>query len=181
VLSVDTRTHDGQSITPIPGERHRAYPFVFDCPNPRTHGDLVCPTVAIVQVAAFPHEIELFESVAAFHAAQADRDTAFDLPSVIPAGLFAADGMSLRAAEAIVVMSGVVTETGLRHNDLTGHPFHWCRLQSDAGEYDLVIDPALANITPRVGGVATGLFWLSGRFVEYETRRGFFDRTRGVS
>ena len=43
-----------------------------------------------------------------------------------------------------------------------------------------MIDPALANIEPRVGGVATGLFWLSGRFIEYEKRRGFFDRTRGV-
>ena len=165
---------------PVPGDEHRAYPFVFDCPNPRVHGDLVCPTIATVQLAAFAHEIELFESIDSFHAAQAQRETKFALPSVIPAGLFSADGMSLRAAEAVVVMTGVVAETGLRRNEITGHTFHWCRLQSLAGEYDLVIDPALANIEPSVGSVATGLFWLSGRFIEYEKRRGFFDRTRGV-
>jgi hypothetical protein len=100
---------------------------------------------------------------------------------VIPAGIFATDGMSMRTAEAIVVMTGVVTETALRHNELTGNAFHWCRLQSLAGEYDLVIDPRLANIEPRVGAVATGLFWLSGRFVDYEKTRGFFDRPRGLA
>jgi len=166
---------------PEPGDEHRAYPFVFDCPNPRAHGDLRCPTTATVQVAAFAHEVELFPSVEDFEAAQAAREVKFELPSFIPAGLFSADGMSLRAAESVAVMTGVVKETARRHNDLTGDAFYWARLRSLAGEYDVVIDPALTPEPPQLGGVATGLFWLSGRFVGYEKGRGFFDRARGVA
>lgn len=158
---------------PEPGDEHRAYLFVFDCPNPRAHADLRCPAIATVQVAAFAHEIELFPSVEIFEAAQAEREVKFALPSFIPAGLFSADGMSMRAAESIAVMTGVVKETATRHNDLTGNAFHWARIQSLAGEYDVVVDPALAPEPPQVGGVATGLFWLSARFVDYAKGRGF--------
>ena len=168
---------------PEPGEEHRTFPFVFDCPNPRVHSDLPCPTVATVQLTAFPFDITLYPTVAAFEADGGDdvEEGSDDPTSFDSIGLAASDGTSLRTAEALAMITGVVKEAATHRNELTGESFHWALIECMRTQIDVVIDPRTVSEAPQVGGVVTGLFSLSGRFLAYDKTRGFFDRSRGVT
>lgn len=165
---------------PEPGDDHRTYSLVFDCPNPLTHPDLACPTVATVQLAAFPFHVELFPTVAEFEAKFDEGDGPPQPASLAPIGPHAIDGTELQAAEALAYLTGVVQQTAEHRNELTGEIFHWALIDCMRSSIDVVIDPRTVSAPPHVGGVVCGVFSLSGRFVDFEKRRGFFDRARGV-
>jgi len=179
-------------VEPKPGEQHRTFPFVFDCPNPLVHGDLPCPTVATVQLAAFPFDVTLYPSLAAFEAEQqadqqAEREDEIDddehgTPETFSAvGLAPAEGIPLCTAEALAMLTGVVKAAATYENELTKEPFHWALIECLGSELDVVIDPRSVPEPPVVGGIVSGLFSLSGRFVEYEKARPLFGRARGVT
>ncbi|MEQ9496054.1 MAG: hypothetical protein RIT81_04325 [Deltaproteobacteria bacterium] len=138
-----------------------AYPFMFDAPDFGTHPGVRLPSVAQVQVAAFAHELALFDSVEAYEAAQT-REHPFASQSFIPTGLFEED------REAMGLCTRHVVRAGCRTNRHSGLPFYWAELETYAAQLDVLIDPELIERPPRGGDVLQGTFWLSGRLIDYE-------------
>jgi hypothetical protein len=140
-----------------------AYPFVFDAPDARLHDGLTLPAVVRVQVAAFTHEVEAFDSPEA-HAASQDSEPKFASKSFIPSGLFTPQGEST-PPRATAILTGQVLEAERRTNHLTGMPFYWVLVETYGGVYDVVIGPDLLSDAPKAGGVVSGSFWLTGRIL----------------
>jgi hypothetical protein len=93
-------------------------------------------------------------------------DVKFDSRSFIPSGLFPSGGDKPHIPQAYAIFTGHVRKTQQRKNDLTGCSFCWALVETLGGTFDVVIDLELLGAAPRVGGVLTGAFWLSGRLVD---------------
>ena len=139
-----------------------AYPLVFDSPDFLCHRDLSLPATLSVQVAAFAHEITVYDTVAAYKAAHPGPGT-FASRSLIPSGTFEPGGAAIEPPLAQAIMTGHVRRSGRRVNEHSGLPFHWAEIESYCAVFDVVIDPELVGAAPPVGGVVQGTFWLSGR------------------
>jgi hypothetical protein len=140
------------------------YPFVFDAPDYRLHEELPLPAQKQVQIAAFAHEIAAFETVAAYEASQTD-DLKYASQSFIPSGLFTSAPESAVRPQALAIFAGHVLAAEEKINVLTGSPFYWALVETLGGAYDVVIDSDLLPGLPKVGGVISGSFWLSGRII----------------
>ena len=138
-----------------------AYPLVFDSPDFFCHDRLSLPATLAVQVAAFAHEITVYDTVAAYEAIHRGPGH-FASRSLIPSGTFEPGGAPIEPPLALAIVTGHVRRSGRRVNEHSGLPFHWAEVESHRAVFDVVIDPALATVPP-VGGVVHGTFWLSGR------------------
>jgi len=140
------------------------YPFVFDVPDFQLHRRLSLPATVTVQVAAFTHEVSIFDSKEAFRVSQIGK-LKYASQSFIPSGLFSSDGKSTKPPEAYAIFAGHILEVESRTNELRGRSFWWVLVETLGGVLDVVIDPGLLSTSPKVGGVLYGSFWLSGRIV----------------
>jgi len=112
------------------------------------------PATLAFQVAAFAHELHVFEDEAAFLASGADR----------PPRSFEPVPMEEDEPERTdFLIAGLVVRTELRENPVTGARFHWALVDTVGGTVDLVADPEVMSGPPVEGSVAYGEFWLSGR------------------
>lgn len=136
------------------------YPILFDSPCALTHADLVYPHRVQVQVAALPHQVQLFASRALYDSGDVDAP-GFAAQSFVPSGLFG----DAAEPEAIAVMTGEIKAVEQRTNALTGTPFWWLWVESLGGTFDVVAALDDFQSTPVVGGVIYGTFWLSGRLI----------------
>lgn len=140
------------------------YPFVFDSPEFARLAPLDLPVSVPMQVAAFAHEVEAYDTEADFLATQ-PAGMPMAAEAFVPSGLFHPDGADVALPEARAVLSGRVLSAERLTNTFTGRPFLTALVQSLGGTYDVVIDVALLDRAPQVGGVLSGSFWLSGRVV----------------
>jgi hypothetical protein len=145
-----------------PQEGH--YPFVFDAPDFRRHSALQVPTIVQAQVAAFAHEINVYESEDAYNASQTG-EVKFGSKSFIPSGLFTPHDGTTQPPEAYAIFTGHIVQAETKRNELTGARFYWALVDTYGGAYDVVIDPELVESEPQVGGILYGSFWLSGRIL----------------
>ncbi len=149
------------------------YPFVFDCPDAASYGKVALPSPARAQIAAFAHEIEVFADEASFEAGQ-DPEMPMASRSFIPIGLFSGEGEDEEDEEdeappkASALLSGHVRRSEERRNGLTGHRFLWAEVETLGGILDVVADRELLPSGIPEGGLVQGVFWLSGRLVQYE-------------
>lgn len=140
------------------------YPFVFDSPEFARLAPLDLPISLPMQIAAFAHEVEAYETAEDFEAAQVG-ESKLAAVCFIPSGLFRPDGTEETLPEARAIIAGTVLAAERRTNGLTGRDFFTVLVQSHGGTFDCVVDPALLAELPPVGGVLAGSFWLSGRVV----------------
>jgi hypothetical protein len=141
------------------------YPFVFDAPDYQLYGGIELPSVLDVQLAAFAHELEAYESDEAHEAAQAD-EMKFAPESFLPIGLFSPEGKRTDPPQALAILSGHVLATSIITNPVTDSEFCWARVRTLGGEVDMVADPQTLNGFLVEGGVVSGSFWLSGRLLK---------------
>ncbi|QDU93643.1 hypothetical protein [Lignipirellula cremea] len=140
------------------------YPFVFDSPDARQYPALTIPSIVSVQIAAFAHEVSIFETVEAYDASQTG-ELKFASKSFIPSGMFAPDGDATEPPQAFGIFTGHIIRAAKKQNELSGHSFYWALVETLGGHFDVVIDPELVEQEPKAGGVLTGFFWLSGRIL----------------
>ena len=135
------------------------------------------PFRAMAQIVAFPHALAVFESEAAFQAAQADKALKFTPRSFLASGLFAGgDGSGELVfldpeaedfrAPARAFLTGEAQKTERRRNPETGQEFTWALIGTAGGTFDLVADDAVLPRALQAGMVVEGEFWLCGRLVE---------------
>ena len=143
-----------------------AFPFVFDVPDYELTGAVVVPSICDVQLAAFAHELQAYESAEAYAAAQ-QGGVRFAAESFIPAGLFSgATGESTEPPQAHAIFTGRVLDTALITNPVSEREFCWAHVRTLGGELDLVADPDLLSGYLTKGGIVSGSFWLSGRVLD---------------
>lgn len=137
------------------------YPFVFDAPDFRVFDVLELPRVANVGLAAFAHEISVYENEEAFRAS----GSRMAVESCIPSGTFhlGTQEGQVDPPKSEVIYYGRVLETTILTNPFTHLPFYWARVRTLGGEIDLVADPTIVKGTISKDGIVGGLFWLSGR------------------
>jgi hypothetical protein len=90
--------------------------------------------------------------------------------SLIPSGLFHAEGGAKEPLQAEAIFNGHILAAERRTNPDTSQDFYWCLVQTYGATIDVVADPVLIDEEPRVGGILSGSFWLSGRIVDGITK-----------
>lgn len=134
------------------------YPLIVDIPNFATvihRADLA--KVITVQVTAFSHGMEVFETEEAFLASQND-EVKLDAKSLVPTGAFNEEGPRPEA-----MISGKILVVEELKNPMTGDAFWHLEVETFGGCVDVVADPELVEGTPAVGAILHGSFWMSAR------------------
>jgi len=139
--------------------------MVVDSPEFARLAPLDLPVTVPMQIAAFAHEVECYDTEDDFNASQSADGPRMAPESFIPSGLFHPDGGETSLPEARVIMNGRVLSAERRTNVFTKQPFVTALVQTVGGTYDAVIDVSLLDRAPKVGGILSGSFWLSGRVV----------------
>jgi hypothetical protein len=182
VTRPDATTLDGAfhawSDPPADDPATGCYPFVFDVPDFLCYADAVIPGVAQAQIAAFAHEVSVYDSDEAYDASGTDKPRLASR-SFIPSGLFSPGGEKSEPPQAHAILTGHVRRAEKRSNDLTGSPFYWAEVEAYGGVFDVVIDPELVDEVPVAGGVVSGSCWLSGRLSTYPRKGGVLHRLFG--
>jgi len=151
-----------------------AYPFVFDLVDKGLHERFAFPFISPVQLSAFAHELNVYESDEEFMLSQ-DTGMKYASESFVPSGLFQPDQNSL---QPYAIFSGHILKAKELSNPLTNQAYHWMLVRTLGGVIDVVSDPELVLKPPVIGGVVKGEFWLCGRILEpkYSKKRGLRDR-----
>ncbi|MBM3475679.1 MAG: hypothetical protein FJX75_20635 [Armatimonadetes bacterium] len=147
------------------------YPFTFWVPNLQQVRERVRPGKRVTfQIAAFAHELTCFASE---EERQKDAVGSRFAPESFMPGIMAAIASRRAPAEGEPeppegMFTGYIQQAEELTNPATGQPFHRLLVKTLGGTYDVVADPAVLKGTPTVGGLAQGVFWLSGQPVETE-------------
>jgi hypothetical protein len=166
-----------------------AYPFVFDVPNFMTIGQIDCPKTFEIQLSAFAQEIEFYDDEHAFSDKQnpigeGEKGLKFASQSFIPSGLFGEDENSTPKATGF--FAGTIKEWEVLTNIKTKENFNWLLVETLGGEVDIISDQKLTTNKPKIGGVAQGTFWLSGKLINppfqdeiVESKKSFWQKLFG--
>jgi hypothetical protein len=157
-------------------------PFVFGSPDYECHANLQIPIVTDVQITAFPFKMTAYETEDDWFDSQIEQDK---LDSGEEAQEDDDDGGVLAGASFIpttmlfekkspddfprptAALSGIVLETAIITNPVTEQDFSWARIETAAGEIDLVVSAELLDGYLVEGGVAAGHCYLSGRLPDF--------------
>ena len=141
------------------------YPLLFESPNfyqTALDGNEI---IAEAQVTAFAKEVKIFtdedeknnDEIWGFWAVQ----------SFVPSGKFspAGDDKSFEQHPR-AIFSGFIRKVELKTNEITGNKFYHLIVESLSASYDVVVDPVLLPIEPKIGNIMSGEFYLSGKIVK---------------
>jgi hypothetical protein len=145
------------------------YAFVFDAPDFRLCDSVKLLSIVEAQIAAFAHELSVFESEEAYNASHSDGPK-FAAESFFPTGLITVGTESAESTPADAILTGHVLNTELRTNPITKSEFLWAKVQTYGGVFDVVADPLIVNGAVVEGGIIQGSFWLSGRLLNTDRK-----------
>jgi hypothetical protein len=153
-------------------------PFVFSAPDYHCYEGLQLPVVTDVEIAAFPFQMIAYETEDDWIDSQLEaekrraREEAVeedDDPSFLAGASFLPSTMLFEKQspddfpQPTAHVSGFVLETAILTNPATQQDFSWARIETAAGEMDLIVCPELLDGYLVEGGVAVGHCYLSGR------------------
>jgi hypothetical protein len=173
IIPDESNPMDGRLVGTMADEEGCGCPVVVDIPDFRQHvSRLEGPVAAKLQIAAFAHDIQLFDTHESYasgmrkslNASSADAPT-FAVESFIPSGTFRPDGGVIEPPIAEAVFSGQILSVSRRRNTIGGHEFYALSVKTLGGELDVVLPTEATLSEPVVGGVIFGSFWLSGRLI----------------
>lgn len=141
------------------------YPFVFDVPDFRTNEEIEFPNIREIQLTAFASTgFSVFGSESEFSSNSTELPAA---KSFVPSGLFGEDDdkTPIEPPRPFGIFTGEIKEFELKTNALSGESFYWLLVETLGGEVDVVADVKLVENEPKIGGIVSGQFWLSGRLI----------------
>lgn len=143
-----------------PPEVFGDYPFIFDSPGFDWFQNIPLPAIARVQLAAFAHDLEIFEDEAHYKPRIKGEDYALAPYFFIPSGTFAE--VEGKLPEAAVIFGGYLLHSKTLTNKLTGKEFTLATVQTYCMDIDILIDPVLITQPLQAGQVLVGSYWVSG-------------------
>jgi len=139
---------------------------VFDAPDFRAVEIAGFPRVAEMQLTAFAsNDFKVFASEEDYQNAQ-ESELKYASKMFVPTGVFDFDDKNWdeqNPPRPIGTLAGEIKEFELRTNELSGENFYWLLVETLGGETDVVVDPKYVTDEPKVGGIVSGTFWLSGK------------------
>ena len=151
-----------------PSDETGEYPFVFDVPDFLLTEKTEFPKVCEIQLTAFAsNEFEIFADEKDYYALQND-ETKIAAKSFIPSGLFTPDenAAPIEPPRPIGIFAGEIREFEVLTNKVSGVKFYSFLVETLGGEVDVVADPKLVKEEPKIGGIISGQFWLSGKILD---------------
>jgi hypothetical protein len=139
------------------------YPFVFNVPDIKVLNRLEYPSIREIQLTAFSIDLEFYPNEDDYYGSQ-DEELQFAVESFMPIGLFSED--EEETPEPYAVFSGVVQQSEVRTNQMTGEKFYWMLVDTLGGEVDVVASTDLCESLPNPLSIIQGQFWLSGRILD---------------
>jgi hypothetical protein len=140
------------------------YPFVFNVPDMKVLDEMDYPQNVEIQLTAFAYDLEFYPNEDDYYGSQ-DEELQFAVESFMPIGLFDEDENG-EAPEPFAVFSGVVQQSEVRTNEMTGEKFYWMLVDTLGGEVDVVASTDLCESLPNPLSIIQGQFWLSGRILD---------------
>ncbi|HSK74098.1 MAG TPA: hypothetical protein VK892_20530 [Pyrinomonadaceae bacterium] len=144
-------------------------PFVFDVPDFRTVQINDFPAILEIQLTAFAsNDFKIFESEEEFDNSQ-DSEPKFSSTFFVPSGLFdfnTENWEEIELPRPIGKFAGEIKQFELKTNELSNEKFYWFLVETLGGEVDVVADLKLIPAEPKIGGIVSGQFWLSGKLIE---------------
>lgn len=143
------------------------YQFVFDVPDFRLNDGLDFPIIKEIQLTAFAsNDFQVFNNEVAFYYSQ-DAETQMSSKSFFSSGLFLTKDslIAVESARPIGIIAGQIKEFELKTNELSSEKFYWFLIETVGGELDVVADIKLVPHEPKIGGIVSGQFWLSGKLL----------------
>ncbi len=145
------------------------YPFVFDVPDFRLNENIRFPHICEIQLTAFAsNDFKIFADEKEYNESQ-DGGVKYALKSFVPVGLFAFDEsddeVDFSVIRPIGMLTGEIKEFELKTNELSSEKFYRFLVETFGGEVDVVADAKLIAVEPKVGGIVSGQFWLSGKII----------------
>ncbi len=143
------------------------YPFVFDVPDFRAVEEFDFPHLCDVQLTAFAsNDFQVFADEKEYVVSQTG-ELKFAAKSFVPSGMFLPDEAAtpIEPPRPIGIFAGEIKEFELKTNELSGEKFYAFLVETLGGEVDVVADAKLISGEPKIGGVVSGQFWLSGRIL----------------
>ncbi len=165
-------------VEPGPRPHQCATVALLDLVDYAVWANRVTPFLARAQIAAFPHEITVYESEEAFAASQADEKVKFAPESFFASGLFSpatqAGGQAVFHdpsgenfdAPSRAFFSGRVLSAAKRVNSVNGQSFHAALVKTLGGTIDVVADDLQITGDLRTGSIIQGEFWLCAKLLE---------------
>ncbi len=142
------------------------YPFVFDVPDFRTIQISQFPQIYEIQLTAFAsNDFRIFADEKEYDESQMSEPK-YSSKSFVPSGLFNFNSENWdenQPPRPIGIFVGEVKEFELKTNELSNEKFYWFLVDTLGGEVDVVADVKLVPNEPRIGGIVSGQFWLSGK------------------
>ncbi|MDT5121236.1 MAG: hypothetical protein QOC96_718 [Acidobacteriota bacterium] len=156
-------------------------PFVFSVPNYDWYSSVKMPIVTDVQITAFPFTLTGYETEDDWIEYQLERDRQARGPdeeeeddpgfyagaSFIPLAALFEKKSPEDFPPPTAILSGIVLETAILTNPVTGQDFSWARIETAAGDMDLVVTPEVIEGYVVEGGVVAGRCYISGRLPEF--------------
>ena len=151
------------------GEISGEYPFVFDAPDFRLNEIASFPQVCEVQLTAFAsNDFQMFADEQEYDQSQTD-ETKYAAKFFVSVGLFAHDktdeSFNWSVVRPVGKFAGEIKEFESKTNELSGEQFYWLLVETLGGEVDVVADVKLIAGEPKIGGIVSGQFWLSGKII----------------
>ncbi len=145
------------------------YPFVFDVPDFRTVENSEFPRIAEIQLTAFAsNDFKIYASGEDYQKAQ-ESELEYASKMFVPSGLLAVDekdgSLDLSVVRPVGKLAGEIKNFELKTNSLSGEKFYALLVETLGGETDVVVDPKFVPEEPRIGGIVSGQFWLSGKIL----------------
>lgn len=140
------------------------FELTFEAPDFALHHDLQLPLLATVQLAAFAHDLNYFETEEAFRDSSQVKER-LEPQTFIPAPQRVRQGGETEPQRAEALICGHVMRVEQLVNDLTQLPFYWLLVETAGGRVDLLVDPQLVLVEPEPGGIVMTYCWLSGQLM----------------
>jgi hypothetical protein len=139
------------------------FPFIFDVPDFLLQHELAVPAIHSVQLAAFAQQCALYLNEADMAARTARMALTLTPHTFLPMGLRGENGEPLAEPLPSAMFCGPVLDASLSTNPISKTQFWWLKVQSAAGEVDVVADAELLPRGARSGMLLQCTAWLSGR------------------
>lgn len=138
------------------------FPIIVDMPNAGFHRHLKKGQSLHLQVACFAEELDLFDTDAAYGAAQAGDGMQYAAEFFIPIGTFSAEGKA-KDPSADALFAGHIVSFEKRTNSFSGQTYFHFVVTCQGALFDVVADSALVTADPAVGGILKTACWISGK------------------
>ena len=132
-----------------------------DVPNAKMYTVKKDLETATLQIAAFPHSLNFFNSEEAYFKSQQGSNLKFHSRSWFPASVASNSSNVQEADLSFANITGCILKAESRQNALTGRSYNWALLETPVGTIDVVWDEAVQPLPSSPGGILSGLFWLS--------------------